>query len=172
LTEADHDPRATARAERKARIAKNEGQHARNVALAANPASSSKAADPTSQTGKAAARTQRKAELDRTLLITKTATASMGKFDKKIEGEPKSKGVKRKFEANNDVKGENTAALDILKRVERGETSKSKKGGEGAEGGVNYRKAVRQEGREQMRGGGRGGRGGRGGSRGGRGGKR
>jgi regulator of ribosome biosynthesis len=84
----------------------------------------------------------------------------MGKFDKKIEGEPKSKGVKRKFEANNDVKGENTAALDILKRVERGE---------GAEGGVNYRKAVRQEGREQMRGGGRGG---RGGSRGGRGGKR
>jgi len=169
IPEADHDPRATARAERKARISKNESQHARNVALAANPASSSKSVDPTSQTGKAAARTQRKAELDRTLLISKTATASMGKFDKKIEGEPKAKGVKRKFEANNDVKGENTAALDILKRVERGETSKSKKGGEGQEGGVNYRKAVRQEGREQMRGGGRGG---RGGSRGGRGGKR
>ena len=93
----------------------------------------------------------------------------MGKFDKKIEGEPKAKGVKRKFEANNDVKGENTAALDILKRVERGEMSKTKKGGEGVEGGVNYRKAVRHEGREQRRGGGAGG---RGGSRGGRGGKR
>jgi regulator of ribosome biosynthesis len=91
----------------------------------------------------------------------------MGKFDKKIEGEPKSKGVKRKFEANNEVKGEVTTAMDILKRVERGETSKSRKGGAGEEGGVNYRKAVRAEGREQRKSGGRpdGGKGKRGGKR-------
>lgn len=92
----------------------------------------------------------------------------MGKFDKKIEGEPKAKGVKRKFEDNiQDVKGEHAAALDVLKRVERGDKSKTKKGGEGDEGGVNYRKAVRYEGRQQR---GRGGKsdGGRGRGRGGR----
>lgn len=60
--------------------------------------------------------------------------------------------------------------MGILKAVERGEGKKAKgrKGGEGEEGGVNYRKAVRFEGREERRvgggrGGGRGGRGGRGG---------
>lgn len=80
----------------------------------------------------------------------------MGKFDKKIEGEPKAKGVKRKFEPTvGDFKGEHAAALDVLKRVERGEKSKTRKGGEGDEGGVNYRKAVRHEGREQRRAGGR-----------------
>lgn len=170
-------------------MAKNEAQHARNVAVA----KSSAATEPSSTTpahrsktgagvatstntsalatGKAAARNQRKAELDRTLLISKVSTASMGKFDKKIEGEPKAKGVKRKFEPTvGDVKGETSAALDILKRVERGETSKTKKGGEGQDGGVNYRKAVRNEGREQRRSGGGppGGRGGRGGGRGGK----
>jgi hypothetical protein len=30
------------------------------------------------------------------MALSRTATASMGKFDKKIEGEPKIKGVKRK----------------------------------------------------------------------------
>ena len=90
----------------------------------------------------------------------------MGKFDNKIEGEPKTKGVKRKFEDNvRDVKGEKEAALGILKSVERGEgkKAKSRKGGEGEEGGVNYRKAVRFEGREQRRAGGAAGGGGRGG---------
>ena len=41
-------------------------------------------------------REARKEELDRSMALSRTATASMGKFDKKIEGEPKIKGVKRK----------------------------------------------------------------------------
>lgn len=38
----------------------------------------------------------RKRDIDRTLATTRTSTASMGRFDKKLEGEKKLKGVKRK----------------------------------------------------------------------------
>jgi hypothetical protein len=41
-------------------------------------------------------RETRKKELDRSMALSRTATASMGKFDKRIEGEAKIKGVKRK----------------------------------------------------------------------------
>ncbi len=39
---------------------------------------------------------ERKREIDRTLATTRTSTASMGKFDQKLVGEKKLKGVKRK----------------------------------------------------------------------------
>lgn len=86
--------------------------------------------------------------------MTKTATASMGKFDKTLEGEPRVKGVKRKFEAN-ELPGKSSAAdekerqMGVLKRVERGEGKKVRKGGEGREGDVNVRKAVRYEGKQE-----------------------
>ena len=159
-TDADHNPAATLKSERKARIAKNEKQAAanRSRALASAPASSSASGQPgvparsKSQQSLATARAARAAELERSLLVTKSATASLGKFDKKIEGEPKVKGVKRQFEANETSAGnEKERQMDVLARVERGEKSRmgKKKGGEGAEGDVNVRKAVRYAGKEE-----------------------
>ncbi len=146
--DADHDPAATARKERKARIAKNEAQHAANVAKASQLTPNEVQA---AREAKTSIREKRKKELERGLLISKTATASMGKFDKKIEGEPKVKGVKRKFEDNLATGGwgqERGKAMDVLKSVESGERKKNK-GTQLEEGGVSHRKAVRHLGREQ-----------------------
>ncbi|KGB79325.3 hypothetical protein CNBG_5163 [Cryptococcus deuterogattii R265] len=141
--EADQDPAKTARAERKARIAKNTKQNTANVAAASASVTAARATA-------AAERAARKEELNRNMLISKTSTASLGKFDNKIQGEPKARGMKRKFDANipfsSGTGGEGTEKerqMALLKRVERGETKKSKKGGEGAEGGLNVRKALR-----------------------------
>jgi hypothetical protein len=46
--------------------------------------------------GKGRAKEERKKELERRILVNKVSTGSMGKFDKKLEGEPKIKGAKRK----------------------------------------------------------------------------
>ncbi|WVQ84207.1 hypothetical protein IAT38_006358 [Cryptococcus sp. DSM 104549] len=159
---ADQDPAKTARAERKARIAKNEKQHAANLSVAASKAAAplvglgdkpKPAFSTDSQEVKKAGRDKRKAELNRSMLISKTSTASLGKFDDKIEGEPKAKGMKRKFESNvgPSFEGEKAAALGVLKRVERGETKKTKKGGEGVDGGVNARKALRFAGKQEAK---------------------
>jgi regulator of ribosome biosynthesis len=78
LADVDHDPRKVARDERKARVAKNEKQRLGNAARAAGP------------------REVRKQEIERTLATSRISTASMGKFDKKLEGEKKVRGVKRK----------------------------------------------------------------------------
>jgi hypothetical protein len=43
-----------------------------------------------------ASRQARKAMLERDLQMSRTATASMGKFDKKLNNEPKQKGIRRK----------------------------------------------------------------------------
>ncbi|WWC57501.1 uncharacterized protein I303_100033 [Kwoniella dejecticola CBS 10117] len=158
--DADLDPAKTAKAERKARIAKNEKQHAANIAAAANSAasaslstsaSSSKGKGELSQEEKKNLRERRKDELKRSMLISKTATASLGKYDGKIEGEPKAKGVKRKFEptSTKDFKGEKESQLDVLNRLEKGvgKVKKSKKGSAGAEGELNVRKAVRFQGK-------------------------
>lgn len=74
-----YDPVKVARDERKARVAKNEKQRLGNVARAAP-----------------SERDQRKKEIDTTLASTRISTASMGKFDKKLDGEKKLRGVKRK----------------------------------------------------------------------------
>jgi len=42
----------------------------------------------------------RKAELERRALLSKVSTGSMGKFDKKLEGDVKVKGEKRKVRAS------------------------------------------------------------------------
>ncbi len=76
----DYDPAKAARDERKARVAKNEKQQQGNLARSAASSSSG----------------DRKREIDRTLAVTRTSTASLGKFDRKLEGEKALKGVKRK----------------------------------------------------------------------------
>ncbi|CAG8521300.1 6115_t:CDS:2 [Diversispora eburnea] len=59
-----------------------------------------------------------KEELQKTILMSKTSTASNGKFDKVLEGEPKIKGVKRKFEPNvGDTKKEKETNLNILNKL-------------------------------------------------------
>lgn len=142
-TEADKDPAKTARGERKARIAKNTKQNTANIAAASASVTAARATA-------AAERAARKEELNRNMLISKTSTASLGKFDNKIQGEPKARGMKRKFDANIPSSGtgggegtEKERQMAVLKRVERGETNKSKKGGEGVDGGLNVRKALR-----------------------------
>lgn len=111
------------------------------------------------------------------MLVSKVSTASLGRFDKSIEGEPRVKGIKRKFETNlGDHASEKASAMDVLNRLGTAERKRApKKGGSGVEGGVNTRKAVRYEERaaqlanrrDGKSGGGRGGRGGKSG-RGGR----
>lgn len=135
------DPGKTARGERKARIAKNIKQNTANLAAASASVTAARATA-------AAERAARKQELNRNMLISKTSTASLGKFDNKIQGEPKARGMKRKFDANvpGGNRGDGTEKerqMAVLKRVERGETKKSKKGGEGVDGGLNVRKALR-----------------------------
>jgi len=156
----DHDPAATARAERKARIAKNAGQQAANASRAQAGSSSQAAASAEAQ-AKREAKAARKNDLERSLLVSKTATASLGKFDRKIEGEPKVKGVKRKFDANigEGWGDEKSKAMDVLKKVESGERKKVK-GTEREEGAISKRKAVRHLDR-QNRAASRGGKGGK-----------
>ncbi|CAG7848698.1 SubName: Full=Related to RRS1-regulator of ribosome biogenesis {ECO:0000313/EMBL:CCA69080.1} [Serendipita indica DSM 11827] len=126
----DYDPIKEARDVRKARVAKNEKQRQANIARAQGGPS----------------KDERKAELRNTALQTKISTASMGKFDKKLEGDPKLRGIKRKFEPNEgDVQAEKSNALALLAKLERaGPTSKkTKTDGEGGDDVLNVRKAVR-----------------------------
>ena len=83
LPDVDYDPAKAARDERKARVAKNEKQRLANLTRAAGSSSS-----------------DRKRDIDRTLAVTRTSTASLGKFDRKLEGEKPLKGVKRKVSLN------------------------------------------------------------------------
>ena len=80
----DYDPAKAARDERKARMAKNERQHQQNLARAAQAS------------GASSSNADRKRQIDRTLAVTRTSTASLGKYDKVLDGEKKLKGVKRK----------------------------------------------------------------------------
>jgi len=82
----DHDPSKIARAERKTRVAKNERRMTQNIARAQGETA---VAGPLP-------REQRKKEINRTLATSRVSTASMGRFDKVLEGEKKLKGVKRK----------------------------------------------------------------------------
>jgi regulator of ribosome biosynthesis len=62
-------------------VAKNEKQRDANIARAHGPAASKE---------------ERKTQLRGQALQTKISTASMGKFDRKLEGDPKLRGIKRK----------------------------------------------------------------------------
>ncbi|KAJ7256543.1 ribosome biogenesis regulatory protein-domain-containing protein [Mycena haematopus] len=151
----DFDPRKVARDERKARVTKNEKQRLGNVARAQGP------------------REVRKEAIERTLATTRTSTASMGRFDKKLEGEKKVRGVKRKFEpTERPLEDEKNASLALISRM-GSDAKKTRREPASEENVLNVRKAVRfaSKGRGgvalgRAAAGGRGGRGGRGGGRG------
>ncbi|CAI2162151.1 13801_t:CDS:2 [Funneliformis geosporum] len=99
-------------AAKKERITKNEARNRRNVEEAEIASNQSKGLNGVNE------RSLRRAELQKQIIVSKTATASMGKFDKRLEGEPKLKGVKRKFEPIiGDVKKEKESSLNILNKV-------------------------------------------------------
>ncbi|KAF7295480.1 Ribosome biogenesis regulatory protein [Mycena indigotica] len=121
----DFDPRKAARDERKARVTKNEKQRLANVSRgqgATNP---------------------RKAEIEKTLASSRISTASMGKFDKKLEGEKKMRGVKRKFEpTEKSLEAEKATSLALLSRMDS-DAKKVRREGPKEEKVLNERKAVR-----------------------------
>ncbi|KAF8339043.1 ribosome biogenesis regulatory protein-domain-containing protein [Cantharellus anzutake] len=125
----DYDPVAIARQERKGRVQKNERQRLANIARAE--------------------RAQRKTQIEKTLVHAKKSTASMGKFDKKLEGEPTQRGAKRKFKSNEITAAEEKdASLALLSRLEKGGglAKKSKTvhaQGPDGENVLNVRKAIR-----------------------------
>ncbi|KAF8918282.1 RRS1-domain-containing protein [Mucidula mucida] len=122
----DHDPRKAARDERKSRIAKNEKQRLGNIARS-NP------------------RDERKKEIDRTLTTARISTASMGRFDAKLEGEKKMRGVKRKFDpAEVSIESEKKASIALLSKMDS-DAKKMRRAPEREKGEpvLNVRKAVR-----------------------------
>ena len=94
IIDVDFNPSLAARKERKERMAKNERQHQQNLARAESESGS------TSKNG-VALQSQRKRDIDRTLATTRASTASLGRFDRKLEGEKPLKGVKRKVRLRN-----------------------------------------------------------------------
>ena len=104
-------------------------------------------------------REQRRGEINRTLATSRISTASMGRFDKVLEGEKKLKGVKRKagplWSCNTreadllqvepteaPVEQEKAANLALIQRIER-EPSKKKVKKDAGDGVLNVRKAIR-----------------------------
>ncbi|KAK9719334.1 Rhodanese- sulfurtransferase [Basidiobolus ranarum] len=115
------DQYAARKTAKKERVAKNEARQRRNLEEAA---AVSQGKNP---------RDVRKGELEREIRLSKTSTASLGKFDKKLQHEPKVKGVKRKFApAISDVKQEKESSMNILQKVV------------GNEGVLNVAKAIKK----------------------------
>jgi regulator of ribosome biosynthesis len=108
LSDVDHDPSKEARAARKAHMAKNEQQRLKNLARSQRGQASAAAATTTKPPG---ALSERKGDIQRTLVMTRGSTASMGKFDRMLEGEKKPRGVKRKVKR---IPHNTTYVLDAL----------------------------------------------------------
>lgn len=145
-------------------MAKNERQHQQNLARAQGE----QGATSSSGSGREL-QSHRKKDIDRTLAVTRTSTASLGRFDKSLEGEKKLKGVKRKvctfcFSSHRGVlrlvlsqfdptevssTSEKSNNLAILSKLDREpQTKKAKRYTEPSAGTsevLNVRKAVRHE---------------------------
>ncbi|KAI9440519.1 ribosome biogenesis regulatory protein-domain-containing protein [Lactarius indigo] len=147
--DADYDPSKEARVARKERTATNERQRLQNIA---------RAQQERTTTTVAGTQVDRKRDIDRTLATTRMSTASMGKFDRVLDGEKKLHGVKRKFDPiERSVDAEKSANLVLIKQIGNsapgGSSLKKVKrdggggGGSSGSGGagdvVNVRKAVR-----------------------------
>ncbi|KAL4400016.1 Rhodanese-related sulfurtransferase [Malassezia pachydermatis] len=130
----DFRPDKAAAKERKERRLKNEKQHQRNLARQAGEAAATAAA-PKSELGSGVApsRARRRAELEAELLRARGSTASMGRFDTKLEGESKPRGVKRTFQPNEiDASKERAAHMQLLAKMDKGGGSE-----------MNLRKAIK-----------------------------
>ncbi|TFK63547.1 RRS1-domain-containing protein [Pluteus cervinus] len=127
----DHDPRKAARDARKERVAKNDKQHLQNIARSQE------------SSGPSSTREGRKQEINKTVAAARISTASMGKFDKQLEGEKKPRGVKRKFDpAEAPAEQEKQSSLALLSRMES-DSKKMRKDPQADEKVLNVRKAVR-----------------------------
>lgn len=146
----DYDPSKAMKAERKKRRLRNESQRLRNEARNAVKASSSSSSSSRNFLGAAASldnkaveRSRRKAELETLALRNRASTASMGKFDKYLDGESTRapKGTTRNFGPNEgDARAERKKQMAILGSLD-GLSSHSRS--KGSEGVLNERKAVR-----------------------------
>ncbi|KAI9136980.1 ribosome biogenesis regulatory protein-domain-containing protein [Paraphysoderma sedebokerense] len=88
------------------RVSKNKKQQLRNQSEATAKATGQ---DP---------RVLRKKELEAKIIASKKATASAGVFDKKLDGDLKIKGVKRKFDNMvGDVNKEKSQALNLVDKI-------------------------------------------------------
>ncbi|KAJ3085297.1 Rhodanese- sulfurtransferase [Quaeritorhiza haematococci] len=99
---------------KKQRVEKNQKQQARN------------ASERELATGSKNQRDVRKQQLQQQIKLTKGATASMGKFDKQLEGDVKLKaGMKRKFESTTiSAKDEAKKALEIVQKMNKAGSKK------------------------------------------------
>ncbi|KAH9989115.1 RRS1-domain-containing protein [Russula vinacea] len=135
----DHDPSKEARAARKARISKNEQQRLKNLSRSQHGPAATAMSAPSVRT-----LPERKGEIQRSLAMTRASTASMGKFDRMLQGEKKPRGVKRKFEpTEKSVNAEKSANLALIRKLEDSSSKKAKRGGGDGSNILNVRKAVR-----------------------------
>lgn len=94
-------------------------------------------------------RTAKLSELERQLKLTKSSTASLGKFDKVLTGESvREKGKKRQFESNEITDSSNEreryfAVLDSMETDKKVEARRAKRDNLKTDGLVNARKAIR-----------------------------
>jgi regulator of ribosome biosynthesis len=134
----DYDPSKEARAARKARMAKNEQQRMKNLARSQHGQATTATSAPSVRT-----LPERKGEIERSLAMTRASTASMGKFDRMLQGEKKPRGVKRKFEpTEKSVEAEKSANLALIRKLEDSSKNAKRGGGDGSNI-LNVRKAVR-----------------------------
>lgn len=97
-----------AREEKKGRVEKNNKRQRRNEEESA----------AATLAGKKDIKEFKKNELATAIAASKKATASVGKFDNKLKGEKKMKGVTRQFAPTiNDINEEKNSSLDILKKI-------------------------------------------------------
>ncbi|ORX47164.1 RRS1-domain-containing protein [Hesseltinella vesiculosa] len=96
------------REEKKERVAKNAKRQKRNEEEGA----------AATMAGKKDVRDLKKDELQSAIAASRTATASMGKFDKALRNEQKVKGVTHQFSSNiGDAKAEKNSSMDILNKI-------------------------------------------------------
>ncbi|TIB15839.1 hypothetical protein E3P92_01499 [Wallemia ichthyophaga] len=134
----DHNPASAIKHARRDRSLKNVKQQLKNEGIAKSVQEKQKA----EAAAKRAERAQHKQELEKSLHRSRVSTGSMGKFDKKMSGEPALKGQKRKFNPVTNTTEEHKSNRDILDKVSSGATKLNKGTGGGNKDLVNTRRAI------------------------------
>lgn len=138
LSDEDHNPASAIKGARKERSLKNVKQQLKNEGVTKSIQEKQKA----EAAAKRAERAQHKQELEKSLHRSKISTASLGKFDKKLSGEPALKGQKRKFNPVTNTSDEHKSNREILDRVATGAGKLNKSTGSGSKDLVNTRRAI------------------------------
>jgi len=129
------DQYGTRREAKKERIDKNDKRRQRNMEEAAVATKmDQKAVNKGDRPNMDNVRSMKRREIENQILISKSSTASAGKFDASIKGDLKPKGIKRQFESTiTDMSKEKAGNMSILDRVV----------GKNGEDLVNVRKAIK-----------------------------